>query len=46
MVNGKAEVEFDGELQEFRVHHVLCFDPVRRRMSVIVEDFMGKIFCK
>ena len=46
MVNGKAEVEFGGEVEVFTVHHVLCFDPVRRRMSVIVEDSTGKLFCK
>ena len=44
MVNGKAEIEFDGEIEQFTVHHVLCFDPIRRRMSVIVEDQRGRYF--
>ena len=42
MMNGRADVDFDGEVERFTIHHILCFDPVRRRMSVIVEDSKGE----
>ena len=42
MMNGRADLEFDGEVEQFTIHHILCFDPVRRRMSVIVEDSKGR----
>ncbi|XP_038604502.1 phospholipid-transporting ATPase IG isoform X2 [Tachyglossus aculeatus] len=36
------------EIEEYELLHVLSFDPVRRRMSVIVRNNAGKIllFCK
>ncbi len=38
---GRAQINVDGRLRRFTLHHVLEFDPVRRRMGVIVEDEAG-----
>lgn len=31
-------VSFDGEMRRYINHHVLDFDPTRKRMSIIIED--------
>ncbi len=41
LCNGRADLLVDGVVKEYLVHHVLTFDPLRRRMSVIVEDEEG-----
>ncbi len=38
----RAVVSYQGALHRFRTHHVLDFDPTRKRMSVIVEDEAGE----
>lgn len=40
--NGRYDLEVDGDIERYLVHHILAFDPVRRRMSVIVQNPTGK----
>ncbi|ELU14116.1 hypothetical protein CAPTEDRAFT_203466 [Capitella teleta] len=32
------EVSFHGDMKRYQLHHTLEFDPVRKRMSVIIQD--------
>ncbi len=36
-----AELSFQGQMTRYVVHHVLEFDPTRKRMSVVVENQDG-----
>ena len=42
--DGKAEVSFKGRMLRYQIHHVLDFDPTRKRMSVIIEDENGEYY--
>ena len=40
----KAEVSFQGRMMRYQIHHILDFDPTRKRMSVVIEDEDGEIY--
>ncbi len=40
----RAEVTFQGRKYRYQIHHVLDFDPTRKRMSTVIEDEEGDIF--
>lgn len=40
----RAEVSFQGRMTRYQIHHVLDFDPTRKRMSVIIEDEAGEMY--
>ena len=42
--DGKAEVSFQGRMIRYQIHHVLDFDPTRKRMSVVMEDEDGEFY--
>ena len=42
MKDNKMEMTVKGKMYRYIQHHVLEFDPTRKRMSVIVEDEAGE----
>ena len=45
MKDNQMLVTFYGKLKSYTLHHVLEFDPTRKRMSVIVTDEQGENLC-
>ena len=38
----RVEVSFRGQMKRYLLHHVMEFDPTRKRMSVIIQDEDGQ----